>query len=276
MTDRIKTEDMKVFEKSEILGLVASIDDDGDPRITLLTTLMAADEKTLVMGKFIQGVSKQNIVAHPKSGFAFVTLGMDFWHGLLNWRPEVKTEGPEYVRYNNMQMWRFNTYFGIEKVYYADLKEISEKQHLKLVGIGINALKIKFKKGAYKTDGKEEIMRPFAVKLFNKLTNPKFISFINADGYPVIVPAVQAQAANTDRVVLTAKPYADLMQGLEKGARVCILAVSMEMESVMVQGVFSGFKKGIGCVDIDKVYNPMPPVCGYYYPAEPYKEVTKF
>ncbi len=267
---------MKAFEKSEILGLVASVDDSGDPRITLLTTLMAIDEKTLVMGKFIQGISKQNIVVRPKSGFAFVTLDMDFWHGLTDWSPEVKTEGPEYVKYNNMQMWRFNTYFGIEKVYYSRLKEISEKAHLDLVGIGVNAVRLLLKKGAYKTGRKEEVMRPFAIKLFSGLTNPKFISFINADGYPVIVPIVQACAADTDRVLLTAKPYADLFKGLEKGARVAVLAVSMQMESVLVQGVFSGFDKGVGYVDIDKVYNPMPPICGYYYPPEPYKEVTKF
>lgn len=276
MQNKVNAEDMKVFEKTEILGLVASIDKDGDPRVTLLTTLMAVDEKTLVMGKFTKGISKQNIVERPKSGFAFVTLDMDFWHGLTDWRNEYKTEGPEYVKYNNMQMWRFNTYFGIDSVYYSDLKEISEKSHLDLVGIGLNAVKVILKKKKYKTGRDEEVMRPFAVKLFNGIANPKFISFINADGYPVIVPVVQAQAADTDRVVFTAQPYADLFKGIEKGARVAVLAVSMQMESVMVQGVFSGFDKGFGYVDIDKVYNSMPPVFGYTYPPEPYKEVTEF
>ena len=248
-------EDMKEFEKSEILGVVSTIDADGYPRVTLLTTLMAKDEKTLVMGQFTKGISKENMLIRPKSGFAFVTMKMDFWHGLVNWRDKFATEGPEYVKYNNMQMWRFNTYFGIEKVYYGDLVGISDKAHLDLLGIGLNYAKINLSKKKFLSGKKEQVMRPFAVDLFNGLANPKFLTFVNADGYPVIVPVVQAQSAGSDRVVFTAKPYACLTKGLEKGAKVGVSAVSMQLESVLVQGVFSGFEKGTGYVDIEKVYN---------------------
>lgn len=44
-----------------------------------------------------------------------------------------------------------------------------------------------------KYPGKEKILRPYAKRLFNGLGNPKFISFINEEGYPVVVPVVQAQ-----------------------------------------------------------------------------------
>ena len=54
------------------------------------------------------------------------------------------------------------------------------------------------------------------------------------------------------------------------------MAISMEMESALVKGTFSGFKNGIGYVDVDRVYNSMPPISGYSYPKEDYKEVAEF
>lgn len=267
MAKTVKAEYIKDFEKSEKLGIVSTIDESGDPHITLLTTLMAADEKTMVVGQFTQGISKKNMLERSKSGFAIVSLDMKFWTGLVDWK-FVKTEGEEYVRYNNMQMWRFNTYFGIDRVYYGDLVEISDKKPLNLLGIGLNAVKVILKKGSLKTNKNEMIMRPYAEKLFNALGNPKFLSFISKDGYPTVVPVVQAQAAGSDRIVFTAKPYAEMLEGLEKGARIAVMAVSMEMESVLVKGVFGGFEKGLGYLDIDRVYNSMPPVCRYIYPYE--------
>lgn len=275
MSDTVKKEYIKEFEKTEKLGLIATVEECGDPHISLLTTVMAADEKTMVVGQFSQGLSKQNMMARPKTGFAIISLDMNMWTGAFNWR-EVKTEGPEYVKYNNMQMWRFNTYFGIEKVHYGDLVEISDKTKLNFLGIGAGIVKVAAGKKKYLSGKNEEVMRPFAVKIFNGLANPKFACFVNGDGYPVLVPVIQAQAAGSDRIVFTAKPYANMFDGLKKGARVAVMAMTMQMESILVKGSFSGFENGIGYVDIDKVYNSMPPISGYIYPAEDYKAVEKF
>ena len=50
------------------------------------------------------------------------------------------------------------------------------------------------------------------------------------------------------------------------------MAISMEMESVVVKGTFSGFKGGIGRVKIDRVYNSIPPVMRYIYPFDDFTE----
>ena len=44
MTDRIKAEDMKKFDTSYKIGLVATVEENGDPHISLLSTLMAKSE----------------------------------------------------------------------------------------------------------------------------------------------------------------------------------------------------------------------------------------
>ena len=275
MNEKINPNDFKTFEKSEKLAVIATIGADRDPHISLITTLMAKDENTMVAGQFSQGLSKVNMIERHKSGFAILTLDMNLWTGFCDWY-DVKTEGEEYVKYNNMQMWRFNTYFGIGKVHYAHLKGITEKKKLNLLGVGVNAVRVLMLKGLMKNKNGKDIISPFATKLFNALGNPKFVSFINEEGYPAVVPAVQAQAVGRDRIVFTASPYKSLFGGLKKGARVAVMAISLKMESVLVKGTFSGFKNGIGYIDIDRVYNSMPPICGYTYPKEEYKEVTEF
>ena len=79
---------------------------------------------------------------------------------------------------------------------------------------------------------------------------------------------MQAQEIGTNTIVLTSSPYKELLTSLKAGARVAVMAISMEMESVVIKGTFSGFKGGIGRVQIDRVYNSIPPVMRYIYPFD--------
>lgn len=263
----ITQEDYKIFEKSEKLGVVGTIDDCGDPHLSLLTTIMAKGDKEMVVGQFTKGLSKGYMQERNKCGFAIMGLDMNFWTGTMNWK-DVKDEGEEFVKYNNMQMWRYNTYFGIYKVHYFDLAHISEKRKLDIPKVAVNAFRCIISKPFMKYAGKEKILCPYAKKLFNAVGNPKFISFINEEGYPVVAPAVQAQEVGTNTIVLTSSPYGELLKPLKKGARVAMMAISLDMESVVIKGTFSGFKGGIGRIKIDRVYNSIPPVMRYIYPFD--------
>lgn len=268
----INKEDFAVFEKSEKLGVVATIDQQGDPHLSLLTTIMAKSETEMVVGQFTVGTSKENMRQRKKCGFAIMGLDMNFWTGTMDWTGS-KTEGEEFVKYNNMPMWRFNTYFGIYEVHYFDLHQISDKCTLDIPKVAVNAVKGMICKPFLKK-GTETILRPYAVKLFDNVGNPKFLSFVNDEGYPVVVPVVQAQQAGTNTVVLPAEPYGDLLKSLKPGARVAVMALSTEMESVVIKGTFSGFKGGIGTIAIDRVYNSIPPVMRYIYPFDDFTKPT--
>ena len=56
--NKINQEDYKVFDKSEKLGVVGTIDDRGDPHLSLLTTIMAKGDREMVVGEFTRGLSK--------------------------------------------------------------------------------------------------------------------------------------------------------------------------------------------------------------------------
>ena len=263
----IREEEFKIFEKSEKLGAVGTIDDVGDPHISLLTTIMAKSETEMVVGQFTKGLSKQYMAERNKCGFVIMGLDMNFWTGRMIWK-DVKTEGDEFVKYNNMQMWRFNTYFGINRVHYFDLVDISDKRVLEIPKVAVNEIRCVLAKPFMSYKKTEKVLRPYALKLFNGLGNPKFACYIDEEGYPVVVPAVQAQEVNTNTIVFTAAPYKNDFAGLKKGARIAIMALSTEMESVLIKGTFSGFSCGIGRVRIDRVYNSIPPITRYIYPYE--------
>jgi len=50
--------------------------------------------------------------------------------------------------------------------------------------------------------------------------------------------------------------------------KVAVMGMNLDMEDVLVKGTFHGFKAGMGYVDIERVYNSLPPVHGYIYPVE--------
>jgi len=56
--------------------------------------------------------------------------------------------------------------------------------------------------------------------------------------------------------------------------------MTMGIEDVLVRGPFSGFKRyrglPLGTVDIEWVYNSMPPCHGQIYPQVALKPVTEF
>lgn len=268
MSNIVKEEYFKIFEKSEKLGVVGTVDDRGDPHVTLLTTIMAKSADEMVVGQFTKGLSKEYMKVRNKCGFIIMGLDLNFWTGKMDWK-DCKTEGAEFVKYNNMQMWRFNTYFGIDVVHYFDLKEISERRKLEIPKIAVKEIGCVLAKPFLSFKTEEPILRPYACDLFNGLGNPKFLSYIDEEGYPVVVPAIQAQEVGTGTIVLSKGPYKDDFRGLKKGARVAMMAVSTEMESVVIKGEFQGFDKcGLGRVKIDRVYNSIPPISRYIYPFD--------
>ena len=59
-----------------------------------------------------------------------------------------------------------------------------------------------------------------------------------------------------------------------------VFGLTMKMEDVLIRGVFRGFKRTmglrLGTVDIQWVYNSMPPAHGQIYPEPLLKPVVDF
>jgi hypothetical protein len=96
----------------------------------------------------------------------------------------------------------------------------------------------------------------------------------------VVIPCIQAQAADTQRILFSASVFSAELEAIPRGAPLAVFCMSLSMEDVLMRGNFIGLRRvgGLLCgeVQIDWVYNPMPPVPGQIYPPLPIATVTEF
>ncbi|MBN2299488.1 MAG: pyridoxamine 5'-phosphate oxidase family protein [Deltaproteobacteria bacterium] len=271
--------DMPEFEPEAKVGLIATINPKGEPHITLITALQAKSPDTIIWGQFSNGKSKEHVKTNPKTAFLIMTMDRSLWRGKAIWTHEKKY-GTDYEMFNTKPMFRYNAYLGIHTVHYMDLRETYGRESLPLVKIIVSSLIASLAKAGARTGIKGRILKPWAQGLFNSLGSIKFISYIDHDGFPSLVPLIQCQAADSRRLVFSPFAYKEELRGITPGSTVAVFGMTMDMEDVLVRGTFAGFDKfrgaSLGTVDIDWVYNSMPPLHGQIYPEEPLKPVVHF
>ena len=272
--------DLKHFEPEAKVGIIATVNPEGLPHITLITALQAKTPEKLIWGQFSEGQSKQNVQINPKTGFLIMTMDRSLWRGKAQWTHNI-THGEDYEMFNNKPMFRYNAYFGIHTVHYMNLVETYGKESLPLLQIALGSILTKLAKSAARLNSKSKrILKLWAEGLFNRLDAIKFLSYIGNDGFPVIIPLIQCQAADSTRLVFSPAAYKEELGTLRQGSNVAIFGLTMEMEDVLTRGVFTGLEKHrgitLGCVDINWVYNSMPPTPGQIYPASELKAVEIF
>jgi hypothetical protein len=272
-------DDIKAFEPSEKVGLMASINFEGLPHITLITSMQAKSPKELIVGEFVTGLSKKFIQVNHNIAFLIMTFERMMWRGKATWTHLAK-EGPEYEKMNLIPMFRYNTYFGINTVHYFDLLEVSEPAPVPMNKVIREAVKTLISKGGLKSKKDERVLKPYGEKLFNNLTALKFLSYIREDGYPVITPIVQCQAADSTRLVFSGGVFSEELKAIPVGSQVAVFCMNFGIEDVLVRGMFNGFQRSRGIrlasVDIEWVYNSMPPALGQVYPAVELTQITEF
>ncbi len=265
------SEDYNKMSSDSKIGLVATIDREGYPHITFLSSLQPLGEDKMTFGQFTEGLSKQFMTERKKAGFLIFTPALEYWTGTMDYE-KTETSGKEFEIYNKKPLFRYNSYFGIGKVHYFALKSLSPKHNVTMLGIISGALKTRLKALPKKESGKS-ILNPVAKSMFNEIDGLKFICYLDKEGYPQILPIIQAAPAGTDRIV-----FADASKGAAAGipeGKASIFFTSLKMESLLAKGCFSR-KGGMGIFDIEKLYNPMQPLPKYIYPAEPIKKIVQF
>lgn len=261
------------------LGLLATVDPQGLPHVTLLSTLQPSGPQKMTWGQFVEGLSKSYIRKNPKTGFMIMTLDKSIWRGKAHFT-ETRTSGPEYDLYNNIPMFRYNAYFGIHTVYYMDLVQHYGREPLPMGKIIAGAVLTMLAKTFSQRGSRAKPLNEWTFRFMNKLDNLKFLCYIDTDGYPHIIPAIQTQAANRERLVFAGSPFADELALIPQGATLAVFGMSLQMEAVLMRGTYLGIRRiaGIPCgeVDVNWVYNAMPPVPQQIYPPQPIEQVRNF
>jgi hypothetical protein len=272
-------EDIRSTQPAMKIGLLATVTPEGLPHVTLLSSLMACGPAQLCFGQFTEGFSKKHILANPKTGFLVMSLDKNLWRGKATYTHHAK-EGPEYDYYNNVPMFRYNAYFGIHTVYYLDLVAHSGKSPLPMNRIIFAAIQTMLARTLGHKAGKQPVLNSWTRTFLNKIDNLKFLSYIGEDGFPVLIPAIQAQSLDAQHVLFSPAVYADELQAIPEGIPLAVFGMALTMEDVLMRGTYQGIRRvgGVktGVVKVDWVYNPMPPVPGQVYPPVELRAVTEF
>jgi len=268
----VESEDYKKMSADGKIGLISTVDDEGEPHITFISSIQPLGSDRLTAGQFCEGESKRFFVERPKIGWLVFTADMFWWTGTADYT-HTEATGPEFEMYNNKPLFRYNSYFGIGKVHYYHLKEFSEREKLSMPYLIAGALVSKTA-AVLKKRSRAGALNAVGKGMFDNIGGLKFLCYIDQDGYPVMTPAIQTTSAGTDRLIFAGFPFGKGIAKIPDGAKVAALALSMKMESVLVKGTYR--KGACGTLEIERVYNSMPPFAGYIYPQQPINKVEVF
>jgi hypothetical protein len=272
-------EDIQSTQPAMKIGLLVTVTPEGLPHVTLISSLMACAPQQMAFGQFTEGFSKKHILNNPKTGFLIMSLDKDLWRGKATFTNSTK-EGPEYEYYNNVPMFRYNAYFGVHTVYYLDLLSQTGKTPLPMNRIIFAAVQTMLARTLGRKPGQKDVLNTWTRAFLDKLDNLKFLAYVGADGYPVIIPAIQAQSLDKQHILFSASVYTGELEAIPAGADLAVFSMALTMEDVLLRGKYLGIHRVggfmAGVVDVDWVYNPMPPVPGQVYPPVELQAVTKF
>jgi hypothetical protein len=272
-------EDIQSTRPELKIGLLATVTPEGLPHVTLLSSLMACGPAQMCFGQFTEGISKKHILTNPKAGFLIMSLDRNVWRGKASYTRFAKA-GPEYDYYNNVPMFRYNAYFGVHTVYYLCLLGQSGKSPLPMNRIIFAAVQTMLARRLGRKPGTQSVLNTWTRAFLDKIDNLKFLCYVDADGYPVLIPAIQTQSLDNQHVVFSTSVYADELAALPAGIPLAVFSMALTMEDVLLRGNYLGIRRlsgvRVGLVQVDWVYNPMPPVPGQIYPPVQLKPVVAF
>jgi hypothetical protein len=254
------------------VAVVATLDARGRPHSTLLTSLEAQGPGQLTFGQFSNGASKDNLRRDPRAAFLVMTMDRRIWRGRARWTRSAGS-GAEFDHYNHKPMFRYNAYFGIHTVHYLDLVEAGEQESVSPAAfLGGQAVAAVMAPWCHMPSrSAQAALGPWTRALLDSLRTLKFLTYVDDEGWPRLVPMVPCRSAGSRRVVLTPGGHAAELTRLGAHRLLTLHALNLDMESVVLRGRFSGWQRRAGMrygtLDVDWVYNSMPPNHGVIYPA---------
>ena len=282
-SSEISEEGIEFTQPDIMLKLVSTIDDRGWPHVTLIASNRAINKNQIVWGAFTEGTSKKYVKERPKQGifymtsampFKFMQVKVDFSH--------VTKEGEDLEHFNQTQLMRYFTYVRVHTAYYNNVISATPIRDLSLFGTVKGIVKDMVGKGGAKTKLDEKRLNVLGYKLFTAPIAVRVIAYIDpTDGYPTMIPCIQLQAADHNRLVFPPSVLKDDLYRIPTMSKVAVFGMNFDFANQVVKGTFTGFQKfrGIkfGVIDIEEIYNSSPPIVGKIYPEiETIPKVTEF
>ena len=268
--ESIHDDAIRMMDCDSKVGVLATEDESGYPHLSFLSSIQAFGDSALTFGQFSAGLSKRFILDRPRVGFLVLSADKHYVSGNATYTHSANT-GKEFDLYNNKPLFRYNSYMGFYRIFYLNLERISTIRPLPMGAIVLGAL-LSRAKALFVHKIENNALPHIGQALFSELDSLKFLCYYDKKGDAQILPVVQATSAGSDRIALAGIPFGKALRQIPDGAKASILCLNLKMESVLVKGIYH---KGI--LDIERVYNSMPPKMEYVYPrSETIEPVRSF
>ncbi|NVM05053.1 MAG: hypothetical protein HWN67_22210 [Candidatus Helarchaeota archaeon] len=265
ITDHLADEDIPQFLPDMMIKILATIDENQKPNLVFINSFEAKDNKTLMFAEFIYGKSKKNLEKNIKCAVNFLTLDNNNWivkGDFTHW----EYEGKNYEYFNLKPLFKNNAYTGITRVGLIDVKKVIAPNTAVKTDRKIAKIIKNFVKEGKADSNKPNIMPTMVEKIFKAKSNLKFISYIDEDGYPMIIPTMELLPVNRNRLVFTPSILQDAFLKIKPGTFMACYGMSLEIMMYLVRGTFQGIQEyggiSIGTLDIEEVYCSMAPKAG--------------
>jgi len=271
-SSEITNEGIEFTQPDIMLKLISTIDDRGWPHVTMISSNRAINKNQIVWGSFTEGTSKRYVIKRPKQGIFYMTSNMPF--KFVQAKVEFShttSEGEDLEHFNQSQLMRYFTYVRVHTAYYNNIVAATPVRNLPLFGIVKGIIKDMIGKGGAKTKLDEKRLNVLGHKLFAALIAVRVIAYIDpTDGYPTMIPCIQLQAADHNRLVFPPSVLKKDLYQIPVNSKVAVFGMNFDFYNQVVKGTFTGFKKfrGIkfGVIEIEEIYNSCPPIVGKIYP----------
>lgn len=266
--DRIDDASVQMMDCDSKVGVLATCDESGYPHLSFISSIQALGDHALTFGQFSAGLSKRFVLDRPQVGFLVLSADKRYLSGNATYTHSANT-GKEFDLYNNKPLFRYNSYMGFYRVFYLNLERISALKPLPMGSIILGAILSRVK-ALFVQKSEKGALPLVGQKLFSQLDSLKFLCYYDANNTARILPVVQATSAGSDRIVLCRVPFGKALSNIPDGAKVSILCLNLQMESVLVKGCYHN-----GVLSIERVYNSMPPKMEYVYPRSEQMEPVR-
>lgn len=243
---------------------LATQDASGTPNVVPITTLDAADEKTLIFGELFIQKTKANLLADPRVCVVVLTEHLQVWTIRGRFREFVES-GPYIERMNQKEMFRYNAYVGIRRVAVIDVEEVTGAWKLGKLNVVAELLPAK---ACCRLVGRHPSTRlpPRVTQKFARNRAVKVLAFQGPHGFPEAVPVFSLLPTRSRMMVFGMRLFASRLEDLRIGAGVAASVITMDPIAYQVKGVLTGRSwtpaGPIGRIRIDEVYSACPPLAG--------------
>lgn len=268
-TDSVKLPQhaLDIYRQEQVAKFLATASADGVPNVALIVSQTPTESGAVVFGEFMMVKTQANLAENPRVASLAITEKLQ----MAGFKGEVTgwtTHGPYIDLINSIPFFRYNAYAGIHNVAETRIKSLlplPEGVSMLTAGREFASIRTRGRVGRASSLGGVAAPMPVREK-FNGIMSIKVIAFVDADGYPNVVPCFGIMFRTPSEIRFKVAGYNRVVEAPDVPCTVALNVLTLDLMTYQVKGTLDRFdsKLGLktGVVRVEEVYSSMPPFCG--------------